>query len=118
MTKSLKLIKSFFLIAGLTIFPIFLNLNAFCSLPGMYVKDRYLYSAQGDTVILKGFNAMIVYWDIHGDINFPEIEKTGANCVRIFWNLAYPTPQPDDLDKVLNNCIIHHMSNGRTEKLI
>jgi mannan endo-1,4-beta-mannosidase len=75
----------------------------------MYVKDRYLFSANGDTVILKGFNAMIVYWDIHGDRNFPEIEKTGANCVRIFWNLAAPTPQPDDLDKVLENCIKHHM---------
>jgi mannan endo-1,4-beta-mannosidase len=76
---------------------------------GMYVKDRYLFSAGGDTVILKGFNAMIVYWDIHGDKNFPEIEKTGANCVRIFWNLAAPTPRPADLDKVLENCIKHHM---------
>src|SRR5512133_2884666 len=76
---------------------------------GMYVKDRYLFSAGGDTVILKGFNAMIVYWDIHGDKNFPEIEKTGANCVRIVWNLAAPTPQPADLDKVLGNCIKHHM---------
>jgi hypothetical protein len=46
---------------------------------GMYVKDRYLFSAGGDTVVLKGFNAMIVYWDIHGDKNFPQIEKTGAN---------------------------------------
>jgi mannan endo-1,4-beta-mannosidase len=78
-------------------------------LPGMYVNNRYLFSAGNDTVILKGFNAMIVYWDIHGDINFPEIEKTGANCVRIFWNLAVPTPQPSDLDKVLGNCISHHM---------
>jgi mannan endo-1,4-beta-mannosidase len=77
--------------------------------PGMYVKDRYLFTAAGDTVILKGFNAMIVYWDIHGDKNFPEIEKTGANCVRIFWNLASPRPQPADLDKVLGNCINHHM---------
>ena len=78
-------------------------------LPGMYVNNRYLFSENNDTVILKGFNAMIVYWDIHGDINFPEIEKTGANCVRIFWNLDAPTPQPSDLDKVLENCISHHM---------
>jgi len=77
--------------------------------PGLYVNDRFLFSASGDTVILKGFNAMIVYWDIHGEANFPEIEKTGANCVRIFWKLAYPTPQPSDLDRVLNNCIQHHM---------
>lgn len=86
-----------------------LNRSVKAQLPGMYVDGRYLYSATGDTVILKGFNAMIVYWDIHGDVNFPEIEKTGANCVRIFWNLDYPTPQPEDLDKVLNNCILHHM---------
>ncbi len=77
--------------------------------PGMYVDGRYLHSANGDTVILKGFNAMIVYWDIHGDKNFPEIEKTGANCVRIFWNLASPRPLPSDLDKVLENCLAHHM---------
>jgi hypothetical protein len=77
--------------------------------PGMYVTNRYLFSSSGDTVILKGFNAMIVYWDIHGEVNFPEIEKTKANCVRIFWKLAYPTPQPSDLDKVLENCIANHM---------
>ena len=86
-----------------------INQSVKAQLPGMYVDERYLYSATGDTVILKGFNAMIVYWDIHGDVNFPEIEKTGANCVRIFWNLDYPTPQPEDLDRVLNNCILHHM---------
>lgn len=78
-------------------------------LPGMYVKGRYLYSATGDTVILRGFNAMIVYWDIHGNVNFPEIEKTGANCVRIFWSLNHPKPKPEDLDKVLGNAIAHHM---------
>ena len=52
---------------------------------------------------------MIVYWDIHGDINFPEIEKTGANCVRIFWKIDGWAPPAADLDKVLGNCIEHHM---------
>jgi len=88
---------------------IFTQVKPYAQLPGMHVNGRYLYSAGGDTVILKGFNAMIVYWDIHGDKNFPEIEKTGANCVRIFWNLASPRPQPSDLDQVLGNCIAHHM---------
>lgn len=88
---------------------IFIQYRLSSQLPGMYVNGRYLYSATGDTVILKGFSAMIVYWDIHGDVNFPEIEKTGANCVRIFWNLAFPTPQPSDLDQVLKNCIAHRM---------
>ena len=77
--------------------------------PGMYVTDRFLFSSSGDTVILKGFNAMIVYWDIHGNVNFPQIEKTGANCVRIFWKLDSPIPQPSDLDLVLSNCIDHNM---------
>ena len=82
---------------------LFIHRVAFPQPTGMYVNGRYLYSANGDTVILKGFNAMIVYWDIHGDVNFPEIEKTGANCVRIFWNLSAPTPKPEDLDQVLAN---------------
>lgn len=83
--------------------------NLTAQLPGMYTDKKFLFSATGDTVILKGFNAMIVYWDIHGDVNFPEIEKTGANCVRIFWKLDAPSPLPSDLDKVLENCIAHHM---------
>lgn len=77
--------------------------------PGLRVRDRFLYTRDNEKVILKGFNAMIVYWDIHGDINFPEIEKTGANCCRIFWNLASPTPKPADLDIVIGNCINYSM---------
>jgi len=77
--------------------------------PNMYVDGRYLYDRNGEKVILKGFNAMIVYWDIHGNVNFPEMEKTGANCCRIFWNLDNPRPQPSDLDKVLENCIKYKM---------
>ncbi len=77
--------------------------------PGLRVKDRFLYTAENEKVILKGFNGMIVYWDIHGDINFPEIEKTGANCCRIFWSLGSPAPKPEDLDLVLANCIKNKM---------
>ncbi|MFW6290535.1 MAG: cellulase family glycosylhydrolase, partial [Mariniphaga sp.] len=54
-------------------------------------------------------NAMIVYWDLYGEVNFPEIEKTGANCVRIFWKLDGWTPPASDLDKVLTNCIKNKM---------
>jgi len=77
--------------------------------PGMYTDGRHLYTSAGEKLILKGFNAMIVYWDIHGEINFPEIEKTGANSVRIFWKLADPHPEPADLDKVLGNSLKHNM---------
>jgi mannan endo-1,4-beta-mannosidase len=77
--------------------------------PGLYVDGRYLYTPAGEKLILKGFNAMIVYWDLHGVVNFPEIEKTGANCVRIFWKLDGWTPPASDLDKVLTNCIKNKM---------
>lgn len=77
--------------------------------PGLWVKDRFLYTSENEKIILKGFNAMIVYWDIHGDINFPEIEKTVANCCRILWSLGNPAPKPEDLDLVLANCIKNKM---------
>lgn len=78
-------------------------------LPGLRVQGRFLYAPDGEKVILKGANTMIVYWDIHGDINYPELARTGANACRIFWNLAYPKPQPTDLDITLQNCINNHM---------
>jgi len=78
-------------------------------LPGLRVQGRFLYTPDGEKVILKGANTMIVYWDIHGDINYPELAKTGANACRIFWNLDYPKPQPADLDLTLQNCIDNHM---------
>ncbi len=77
--------------------------------PGLYVDGRYLYTPAGEKLILKGYNAMIVYWDIYGEVNFPEIEKTGANCVRIFWKLDGYTWPASDLDKVLTNCIQNNM---------
>lgn len=102
-----------------------LHTNLFSQHTGMTVSGRYLYTINHDTIVLKGFNAMIVYWDIHGDKNFPEIEKTGANCVRIFWNMAAPAPKPSDLDQVLANCLSHHMipiiclwdATGKWEKI-
>ncbi len=101
MMKKLLLILNLFLLLS--------NFGSRAQKPGLYVKDRFLYTPAGEKLILKGFNAMIVYWDIHGDINFPEIEKTGANCVRIFWKIDGWAPPAADLDKVLGNCIKHHM---------
>jgi hypothetical protein len=80
--------------------------------PGLNTDGRHLYTPAGEKLILKGFNAMIVYWDIHGEINFPQVEKTGANCVRIFWKLSDPRPAPGDLDKVLENCIRRSVYGG------
>lgn len=85
------------------------SLVSYSQKPGLYVEGRHLYTPAGEKLILKGFNAMIVYWDIHGKVNFPEIEKTGANCVRIFWKINGWAPPASDLDKVLANCISHNM---------
>jgi hypothetical protein len=52
--------------------------------PGFKVAGRYLYDRCGEKVILRGINKMTVWTDIDGDA-FPEIEQTGANCVRIVW---------------------------------
>lgn len=53
-------------------------------LPGFRVAGRFLYDKCGEKVILRGVNKMIVWTDING-ASFPEIAKTGANCVRIVW---------------------------------
>jgi mannan endo-1,4-beta-mannosidase len=78
-------------------------------LPGFRVNGRYLYDYNNEKVILRGANAMIVYWDKHGLVNYPELAKTGANCCRIFWKLDYPSPTPADLDITIQNCLANDM---------
>ena len=75
----------------------------------MKVKGRFLYDNYGEHVILRGINAMIVYWDIDGIPTFQEIAKTGANCARIFWNLADLSPTPEELDTAITNCVANEM---------
>lgn len=70
--------------------------------PTMYVQGRYLYDRCGEKTILRGFNAMIIYWDRHGKETYPEIAKTGANCCRIFWDTKGASPK--DLEETLANC--------------
>lgn len=75
----------------------------------MYVDGRHLYDRCGQKVILRGFNAMIIYWDRTGKQTYPEIAKTGANCCRIFWKVQ-PGGTPAELDRTIANC--------RAEKMI
>ena len=50
----------------------------------MYVNGRYLYSAAGEKVILRGMNEMYVWSsDQTGAWSLGEIAKTGANSVRL-----------------------------------
>lgn len=80
---------------------------------GFQVQGRHLYSKDGERVLLRGVNKMAA-WE-RGDPScakiFPEIRKTGANVVRIFWftdsrevlgNL--PKTTVENLDLAIENC--------------
>ncbi|NLD99725.1 MAG: cellulase family glycosylhydrolase, partial [Fibrobacter sp.] len=69
-------------------------------LPGFKVAGRYLYDRCGEKVILRGINKMIVWTDLNGT-SFPEIAKTGANCVRIVW---VKTGALDKFDAAITKC--------------
>jgi mannan endo-1,4-beta-mannosidase len=49
-----------------------------------YVQDGSLHDACGEKVILRGVNHPTLYVDRQGEA-LPEIAKTGANAVRLFW---------------------------------
>lgn len=49
-----------------------------------YVRDGKLYDNCGEQVVMKGVNQLGQYIDERG-ASMPEIAKTGANAVRIFW---------------------------------
>ncbi|PMB08146.1 glycoside hydrolase [Fischerella thermalis CCMEE 5328] len=76
----------------------------------LYTKGRYLYDSLGNKVILRGINLPLL-----DDWNFPqtdklaELEKTGANAVRIQWYKDYgqsdrPAYTIADLDNFLTRC--------------
>jgi len=50
----------------------------------MYVKGRQLYTSCGEKIVLRGVNHPTLYIDRAGDA-LPEIAKTKANAVRLFW---------------------------------
>lgn len=72
---------------------------------GYYVNGRYLYDACGEEVILRGVNKMTTWTDRSGAA-FPEIAKTGANCVRI---VMVKSDQPSDLDRWVTQCTNNNM---------
>mgnify|MGYP001271408551 CR=1 FL=1 len=85
--------------------------------PGFRVEGRFLYDKYGEKVVLVGVNKMIIWMDIDGLPSFPEIAKTGANCVRIVWTSDGTAEQ---LDAAIHNCrtnsmipmIEHHGATG------
>ena len=70
-----------------------------------YVDGSYIYDIRGKKVILRGVNKMTTWTDRAGAA-FPEIEKTGANCVRI---VMTKKDKPFDLDKWLTQCVDNKM---------
>lgn len=68
--------------------------------PGMKVRDRYLYTKNNEKVILRGINRMFVWRDFDGS-SIPEMEKTGANSIRIVW---LTDSDLDQLDLIITKC--------------
>jgi mannan endo-1,4-beta-mannosidase len=62
----------------------------------LFVKGRDLYDAHGNKVILRGINLPLLdNWDFsQGDRSgkLPELAKTGANTVRLQWQINYSHP--------------------------
>ena len=73
----------------------------------MYVNGRFLYTAADEKVILRGVNEMMIWSnDKTGATIFPEIAKTGANSMLLFWTTE---GDPLDLDLMIKNCIKNEM---------
>lgn len=77
------------------------------------VKGKYIIAPCGDTIIPKGVNYAVYGWGWNTSENlFPEIAKSGANCVRIVWykNNAAPAYADNNLlDSALSRCIANKM---------
>ncbi len=89
--------------------------------PGFFVQGRFLYSKDNEKVVLRGVNHMFVWTDRDG-FTIPEIAKTGANAVRIVWNMH---GRVNDLDHIIAECIKYkmipipelHDATGKWERL-
>jgi mannan endo-1,4-beta-mannosidase len=80
------------------------------SKPSFYTQGRHLYSPNGTKVILRGVNfPLLDDWGFPASDTLAELEKTGANAVRIQWYKDYEqTSRPAfslaDLDRILTKC--------------
>ncbi|MCC2977085.1 glycoside hydrolase family 5 protein [Sphingomonas sp. PL-96] len=89
----------------------------------MTVRGRFLYTAAGERVVLRGVNEMFAHSpDPTGARTMPEIARTGANAVRIMTALDYPAAS---LDAILGHAVANgmipiaecHAATGKWEKL-
>jgi len=76
----------------------------------LYTKGRYLYDSSGQKIVLRGINLPLLDdWDFPQSDKLAELEKTGANAVRIQWYKNYGQPaRPayslQNLDNFLTKC--------------
>ena len=81
----------------------------------LYVSGRFLYNHCNQKIILRGINYSVLDdWDFPANMNngaerSSEIEKTGANCMRIQWYNNYGQPSRPaytlaNLDSILTRC--------------
>lgn len=81
----------------------------------LYVDGRFLYDVDGNRLILRGVNLPLLDdWNFPARDKLAEIEKTGANAVRLQWYVNYPgAGRPayglPDLDAILATCASHRM---------
>ncbi|MBN1414048.1 MAG: cellulase family glycosylhydrolase [Bacteroidales bacterium] len=69
--------------------------------PGFRVTGRHLYDRCGERVILRGIANPNIWFEKDGIPRYEEIEKTGANVVRIVWQTNGSSA---DLDLAISNC--------------
>lgn len=90
----------------------------------MYVEGRHLYTSAGERVVLRGVNEMFAWGsDLLGERLLPEIDQTGANCVRLVW--TEEVGQKDKLVRLIENTIARkmiampecHSATGEWDKL-
>ncbi len=81
-----------------------------CLSNNFYVQGRFLKDPCGNTVTLKGINKMFVWTDQAG-ASFPEIAQTGANVVRIVWEVSEGGVATNDvvLDSLIARCMRRKM---------
>jgi mannan endo-1,4-beta-mannosidase len=81
---------------------------AFADKKTIYVEKGNIYTAAGEPLVMRGFNEMFV-WSIDrtGERFIPEIDKSGANTLRLVWDKNF-NPK-SDLIKLIDNTIAHKM---------
>jgi mannan endo-1,4-beta-mannosidase len=80
-----------------------------------YTQERFLYDSSGQKTILRGINLPLLDdWSFPQSNTLAELEKTGANAIRIQWYKDYgqpdrPTYSLTDLDNFLTQCKVNQI---------